>query len=64
MAGGEEGSRSIVGNDGQAYFSGVPQNGQVHVSWGDKANYQCSAPYGLPELDVEVAVRMVEVQCL
>ncbi|WP_335923504.1 fimbria/pilus outer membrane usher protein [Shewanella chilikensis] len=64
MADGEEGSRSIVGNDGQAYFSGVPQNGQVHVSWGDKANYQCSAPYGLPELDVEVAVRMVEVQCL
>lgn len=38
----------IVGDDGQAYLSGMPVKGKVRVRWGDAPEEQCQATYSLP----------------
>ena len=39
---------SIVGEEGQLYISGMPEEGQVKVVWGKAASQQCVAKYTLP----------------
>lgn len=38
----------IVGEDGQAYLSGMPAGGTVVVNWGDAPDEQCTADYTVP----------------
>lgn len=38
----------IVGDDGQVYLSGMPDEGTVRAVWGDGAQRQCTAPWRLP----------------
>ncbi|WP_242502924.1 FimD/PapC C-terminal domain-containing protein [Serratia sp. 1D1416] len=38
----------IVGEDGQAYLSGMPAGGTVVVNWGNAPDEQCTADYKLP----------------
>lgn len=39
---------SIVGGAGEVYLSGLPEQGQIKVKWGDAADQQCIASYTLP----------------
>ncbi|MGU3522346.1 fimbrial biogenesis usher protein [Enterobacteriaceae bacterium C23F] len=43
------GSNSIVGDDGQVYLSGLPQQGTLTVKWGKAQNQTCQASYQLPD---------------
>jgi outer membrane usher protein len=36
---------SIVGENGQVYFSGMPEQGQIAVTWGTSANQSCMASF-------------------
>ncbi|MGX5088253.1 fimbrial biogenesis usher protein [Enterobacter sp. UPMP2052] len=45
----DEGGDTIVGENGEAYLSGLSQEGSLHVQWSDAANGQCRANYLLPE---------------
>ncbi|WP_261373428.1 fimbria/pilus outer membrane usher protein [Yersinia massiliensis] len=49
-ASGEEIS-SIVGDDGQVYLTGLPQKGQLSVSWGKGEDKQCRVNYNLNGLE-------------
>ncbi|MCV5491106.1 hypothetical protein OFM83_28035, partial [Escherichia coli] len=36
-----------VGEEGQLYISGMPEEGRVLIKWGNDASQQCVAPYKL-----------------
>lgn len=38
----------MVGDEGQVYLSGMPDEGTVSVVWGEGAGKQCNAPWRLP----------------
>ncbi|MBV6694002.1 fimbria/pilus outer membrane usher protein [Serratia quinivorans] len=52
----------IVGDSGQAYLSGVPQQGQLQAQWGEAADQQCQVSFTLPE-QAEGAMRSVDAAC-
>uniref|UniRef100_UPI0024082CF5 FimD/PapC C-terminal domain-containing protein n=1 Tax=Escherichia coli TaxID=562 RepID=UPI0024082CF5 len=41
---------SIVAENGQVYLTGLPQSGQLQVSWGKDKNSNCIVEYKLPEV--------------
>lgn len=41
-------SVGIVGDGGQVYLSGMPQNGDVKVKWGNGGSQQCQGKFSLP----------------
>ncbi|WP_338885229.1 fimbria/pilus outer membrane usher protein [Xenorhabdus sp. TH1] len=42
-------NHSIVGNGGEVYFGGVPEQGQLSVQWGSGQFEQCKARFLLPK---------------
>ncbi|MGE4753330.1 fimbria/pilus outer membrane usher protein [Yersinia enterocolitica] len=58
-------SSSIVGDDGQVYLSGVPDNGNLQVQWGNQDKQQCNAALTLPAADTNTtsAVRILDAVC-
>lgn len=58
-------NNSIVGDDGQVYLSGVPDNSNLQVQWGNQEKQQCSAALTLPaaETDITSAVRILDAVC-
>ncbi|CNK10040.1 fimbria/pilus outer membrane usher protein [Yersinia enterocolitica] len=56
---------SIVGDGGQVYLSGVPDNGNLLVQWGNQEKQQCQVKFTLPaaETDANSAVRMLNAVC-
>ena len=46
---GENKNGSIVAENGQVYLTGLPQSGQLQVSWGKDKNSNCIVEYKLPE---------------
>ncbi|WP_145564872.1 fimbria/pilus outer membrane usher protein [Yersinia aldovae] len=56
---------SIVGDDGQVYLSGVPDNGNLQVQWGNQDKQQCSTAFTLPAADTNTtsAVRILDAVC-
>lgn len=42
---GDSESRTIVGEDGEVYITGLPQKGVLQVKWGSDADKQCSAEF-------------------
>lgn len=47
---GENKNGSIVAENGQVYLTGLPQSGQLQVSWGKDKNSNCIVEYKLPEV--------------
>lgn len=45
---GEADQGSIVGEGGQVYLGGMPENGTLQVKWGTTPDAQCLAPFALP----------------
>lgn len=54
---------SIVGESGQAYLTGMPQQGRVKVKWGDGPDATCEADYRLPEASRKQILTRVTAQC-
>ena len=53
----------IVGNDGQTYLSGLPQQGHLYVSWGQGANEHCVADYALTDEKEKTSIINAAAQC-
>lgn len=51
---GENKNGSIVAENGQVYLTGLPQSGQLQVSWGKDKNSNCIVEYKLPEFTVDL----------
>lgn len=49
---------SLVGDDGQAYLSGLSPEGQLRVQWGKDADQHCAAPYRLQDTDRHSIIKM------
>lgn len=63
--GADSANSSIVGDGGQVYLSGVPDNGNLLVQWGNQDKQQCQVKFTLPaaETDANSAVRMLNAVC-
>ncbi len=55
------GSSGIVGDDGQVYLTGMPDRGEITVSWNGKR--QCTVRYLLPESTGNAPVIHVQQEC-
>lgn len=58
----------IVGDDGQVYLSGVPQNGRLTAKWGNGGTQQCHANFSLLAQGGDgkghtVGVQQINVNC-
>ncbi|CUY60767.1 fimbria/pilus outer membrane usher protein [Serratia marcescens] len=53
----------IVGPDGQLYLSGVPEQGQLQVKWGNAASQQCRVAFTLPSAEAAAGVLPVTAVC-
>ncbi|MER1727415.1 hypothetical protein KC832_13485, partial [Enterobacter bugandensis] len=53
----------IVGNDGQTYLSGLPQQGHLAVSWGQDASEHCIADYALTDEKEKTSIINAAAQC-
>ncbi|GBU14557.1 outer membrane usher protein FimD [Enterobacterales bacterium] len=45
----------IVGEEGELYMSGLPDSGELKISWGKAASQQCTAAYQLPQDKTQMA---------
>jgi outer membrane usher protein len=54
----------IVGDDGQAYLSGLPLTGTVKALWGQEAHQQCVAKYSLEEKSLHQAITRMKAECI
>lgn len=45
----DEGGDTIVGDNGEAYLSGMGTQGSLNVQWGESNDKKCVAVYQLPE---------------
>ncbi|WP_049069517.1 fimbria/pilus outer membrane usher protein [Klebsiella michiganensis] len=57
----KEGGSGIVGDDGQVYLTGVPDEGDITVNWNGKQ--QCVVHYRLPENAANAPVTETEQEC-
>lgn len=56
----------IVGDDGQAYMSGLPERGTLNINWGREKQQQCRANFDLSKLPKPTAnnpIRSLTVRC-
>lgn len=58
----DNGSDTIVGEDGEAYLSGLTPSGKLKVKWGEGSDNTCQVKYQLPEDDKKLLVRQ-KVRC-
>ncbi|WP_313048499.1 fimbria/pilus outer membrane usher protein [Atlantibacter subterraneus] len=56
-----DGGSGIVGDDGQVYLSGVPERGEIVVSWSGAE--RCRVHYQLPDSSADVPVLETEQEC-
>ncbi|AHG20034.2 fimbrial assembly protein [Chania multitudinisentens RB-25] len=55
---------NIVGDGGQVYLTGMPEQGTLQVQWGAQPDQQCTASYRLPAPTAEPGIPMINGQCL
>lgn len=54
---------SIVGEEGQLYISGMPEEGRVQVKWGKEESQQCIAQYVLSVEMKQAGIIPVSAKC-
>ncbi len=54
---------SIVGDDGEVYFSGVSSNGEILVEWGDKKSQSCKFYYKLSKNALDKSINRISGEC-
>nr|WP_250695237.1 FimD/PapC C-terminal domain-containing protein [Escherichia coli] len=57
----KEGGSGIVGDDGQVYLTGVPEEGEISVAWSGAK--QCTVHYHLAEQPEGASIIMQEEEC-
>ncbi|AYA40639.1 fimbrial biogenesis outer membrane usher protein [Xenorhabdus nematophila] len=55
-------NQSIVGNGGEVYFGGVPEQGQLSVQWGGEPFSQCKVSFVLPKSEAMVISMKADCQ--
>lgn len=45
---GQQAANGIVGDDGQLFMSGLPDEGRLNLQWGGDVDEKCSVPFHLP----------------
>ncbi|WIF73539.1 fimbria/pilus outer membrane usher protein [Proteus vulgaris] len=55
---------SIVGDNGVVYISGLEEEGNLFVKWGNKADQQCRAQYILSKTLENNSIQQINVSCL
>nr|WP_234419534.1 FimD/PapC C-terminal domain-containing protein [Lelliottia sp. WB101] len=57
----------IVSDQGQVYLSGLPEEGNLMVKWGDDSNQKCKANYALrsdkKSADSAELIKQITAQC-
>lgn len=63
---GAETINSIVGDSGQVYLTGLPENGKLLVKWGEDAAQQCQVNFDLRNLTMsaDMPIRQVSYRCM
>ncbi|EPL6456455.1 fimbria/pilus outer membrane usher protein [Providencia rettgeri] len=51
----ESSNEFMVGDYGQAYLTGLREDGDLHVKWGNSPDEQCSVYYKLPVIDNNIS---------
>ncbi|WP_320727297.1 fimbrial biogenesis usher protein [Enterobacter sp. 118C5] len=59
----DEGTGSIVGDDGQVYLSGLALKGALKVQWGEGRDKNCTVTYTLPEDAESAPLTQAKVIC-
>ncbi|AJJ62226.1 hypothetical protein AT01_2867 [Yersinia aldovae 670-83] len=54
---------SIVGDEGQVYMSGIPDNVHLEVKWGDDTSQRCQVSFTLPEVINSPSIRHIDAIC-
>lgn len=65
-AAGNDPNTGIVGDEGQVYLSGLPEQGRLQVQWGPGTEQKCQASYNLAKtttLSKSNAIRPLVVRC-
>ena len=57
------GKANIVGEDGIAFMSGLPEKGKLNIVWGNNTDSQCVAEYDLTARN-ESVINNIDVRCL
>ncbi len=59
-------TESIVGDGGQVYLSGLPENGTLAVTWGNAKKQRCEVPFDLSKLAVSsgIGLRQITLRCM
>lgn len=60
----QSGATGMVGDEGQAWISGLPLRGQLLAQWGEGADMRCLANYALPPSAMNKPVVMETAVCL
>ncbi|EAB8479667.1 capsule biosynthesis protein [Salmonella enterica subsp. enterica] len=61
---GRENSTGITGDGGRVYLTGVPEDGQVTVRWGQGQSQRCMADIHVPEQAGPAGVYVAQAECL
>lgn len=56
-------SSGIVGQNGQLYMSGVPESGQIDITWGRATDRQCRVTFTLPASAENLSVHEFNAEC-
>lgn len=56
-------SGGIVGDDGQVYLSGMPEQGNINASWGSTADQQCSLNYTMTDRETSASLAKMTGEC-
>ena len=57
------GKANIVGEDGIAFMSGLPEKGKLNIVWGNNTDSQCIAEYNLTAKNDNV-INNIDARCL
>ncbi|WP_072129020.1 fimbria/pilus outer membrane usher protein [Kluyvera genomosp. 1] len=60
----EKDNSSIVGDEGQAYLSGLQDTGKLQVKWGTTRVTQCVVNYSLPKKKSLSGIEILHAECL
>lgn len=58
-----DGGSTIVGDGGQAYLSGLPQDGSLTAQWGSGTGESCQVHYHLTDDEMEQAISYTRGEC-
>ncbi|MEX6211995.1 FimD/PapC C-terminal domain-containing protein [Providencia huaxiensis] len=56
-------STGIVGDNGDVYLSGMPEQGQLQIKWGKSLQEQCIAEYQLTAEQLKQHLPILPVNC-